>query len=1144
MTDPSKNDNEQNDVKQTLKESEQLYKALLRTSPDAITVSDLKGRIIDVSQRAIELAGAKSADELIGKNSFELLAPEDRERAMQNLLKTLNTGFIQDVEYYFLRLDGSKYLGEINASVIKDAEGKPKAFIGTVRDITKRKEAEKALKKSEELYRNLYKSALVGLWTIRFHDGVFIRANITTAKILGFDNVEDIINKVSSIDLFKPNIIQKFRSQLKERGKISGYEAPFTDINGKEKIISVSATIYKKLGIIEGAFIDITDLKRAQKALSESHNMLKLVMDNIPQHIFWKNRDSVYMGSNINFARVAGVENPENIVGKTDYDLAWKKEESDYFREIDRRVIESDTPEYGSIEPIREASGKQLWVDANRIPIHDSEGNVVGIIGMYEDITKKMETEQKLEESEEKFRTIAEQSLMGISIIQDDVIKYLNQAFEQMTGYDAAEVKNWGPGEFSKRIHPEDIKIVMEQVKKKQEGSKDVITHYQYRVFKKNDELVWIDNYSKTINYNGKPADLITAVDITERKKAEQELKDSEQQYHTTIDSLIDPLHVINKEYEIILVNEPFINWLDELGIKKNIMGKKVFEAFPFLSEIVQDEYQQVFESGEPLISVESTIVNNTEIITETRKFPINSEGIVSQVITIVRDITERKKVEQKLKDSEERYRHLFETTPLSIILINSKGLIIDCNTATEKLYGYSREELIGREYKILTLEHPKYRPEFLEKVMPFFKGKNPPPIDIELYNKSGNLIWVNMQTTTVKIGNEELKQIISHNISERKKAEQDLIESEEKYRSILENIKEGYFEVDLKGDFTFTNDSFCDLIGYSREDIIGMNFSELVEAKNAMKVYKHYNSIYKSETEEMNIEYEAIKKNGDKIYVDTGAYLRYDSEGNKIGFYGLGRDITKRKEAELLIEEEIKKLKELDAIRKDLISRVSHELKTPLIPVIGGAELLLEKYRDGLGKEPLEIIELIEKGGNRLSILVNKLLDVSRIDFKKIKLDKQKTDFGILIKNCVKDMQYFLSQRNIELKMKLPERFILEIDIMRFEQVITNLISNAIKNSPPNSKIDILLEKYENWAIFSVSDPGVGLTENEIKKLFTRFGKIERYEPGLEYLDIQGSGLGLYISKEIVDLHGGKIWADSDGRNKGATFTVRLPIK
>ncbi len=349
---------------------------------------------------------------------------------------------------------------------------------------------------------------------------------------------------------------------------------------------------------------------------------------------------------------------------------------------------------------------------------------------------------------------------------------------------------------------------------------------------------------------------------------------------------------------------------------------------------------------------------------------------------------------------------------------------------------------------------------------------------------------------------------------------------------------------MDLAGTFTSYNKAHSEILGYSMDALIGKNYADLIDKKNAQKVYTHYNSVYRSIAENNTLEYEAFKKNGEKIFIDTSAYLRYDSEGNIIGFYGLARDITERKKAAIIIEQENINLKALDRIRKDLISRVSHELKTPLIPICGGAELLLYAYKDQLGEETLDIIKLIEKGGNRLKELVEKLLDISRIEFNKLELYKKEINLSSLIKDCIHSLKYMVDARKIILNLNVPEALNIEVDDIRIEQVITNLLTNAIKNTPPEGIIEITLEVYQNLAILSVKDSGVGLTDEEMKNLFTRFGKIERYGEDMDYIDIQGSGLGLYISKQIVDLHGGKIWADSDGRHKGATFTVRLPFK
>jgi signal transduction histidine kinase len=185
----------------------------------------------------------------------------------------------------------------------------------------------------------------------------------------------------------------------------------------------------------------------------------------------------------------------------------------------------------------------------------------------------------------------------------------------------------------------------------------------------------------------------------------------------------------------------------------------------------------------------------------------------------------------------------------------------------------------------------------------------------------------------------------------------------------------------------------------------------------------------------------------------------------------------------------------------------------------------------------------MIEKGGKRLAKLVENLLDVTRIEYEKFELKKQMTNLSEIIKETVSVMKYLIKKREINLNLVVPEDLYLEIDSIRMEQVFTNLLSNAIKNSPPKGRVSLALEKYGNWAIISVSDTGVGFTEEEMKKIFTRFGKIERYGEGLEYIDMEGSGLGLYITKQIVDLHGGKIWVESTGRSRGCIFKVRLPI-
>ncbi|MBA7689509.1 Alkaline phosphatase synthesis sensor protein PhoR [subsurface metagenome] len=184
--------------------------------------------------------------------------------------------------------------------------------------------------------------------------------------------------------------------------------------------------------------------------------------------------------------------------------------------------------------------------------------------------------------------------------------------------------------------------------------------------------------------------------------------------------------------------------------------------------------------------------------------------------------------------------------------------------------------------------------------------------------------------------------------------------------------------------------------------------------------------------------------------------------------------------------------------------------------------------------------MEILYRGAIRLKELVDNLLDASILDADKFELKLNNENFVEIIKGSVNEMAHLASVREIGLNMDVPDALFFDVDKLRLRQAINNLISNAIKNTPIGGKVSIALIDKNNFVDIKVKDSGVGIIEKEKEKLFEKFGKIERYGMNLD-VDIEGSGLGLYISKEIVELHGGRILVESEGRHKGSTFTIRL---
>ncbi len=245
--------------------------------------------------------------------------------------------------------------------------------------------------------------------------------------------------------------------------------------------------------------------------------------------------------------------------------------------------------------------------------------------------------------------------------------------------------------------------------------------------------------------------------------------------------------------------------------------------------------------------------------------------------------------------------------------------------------------------------------------------------------------------------------------------------------------------------------------------------------------------------------------------------------------------DITTKKE----VEEE---LKEINKLKSEFLSRTSHELKTPLVSIKGYVDFLLNVQYEELDLQTISILQEIKQGCSRLESLIKDILETSKLESDRVELKKSMEDLSFLIRFCLKDLQGLIDIREHEIFLEIQDQMIIMFEKERIYEVIINLLSNAINYTPSKGSIKVKSNKQEGYYIISIEDNGIGVNEEEKSKLFKKFGKIERYGRGLDVIS-EGSGLGLYISKMIVELHGGKIWVESEGRNKGSTFYFSLPI-
>ncbi len=325
------------------------------------------------------------------------------------------------------------------------------------------------------------------------------------------------------------------------------------------------------------------------------------------------------------------------------------------------------------------------------------------------------------------------------------------------------------------------------------------------------------------------------------------------------------------------------------------------------------------------------------------------------------------------------------------------------------------------------------------------------------------------------------------------------------------------------------------------KNQIIGKKCYEIYENRNINCEDCPNLSLIKDKLIKSKIHAINNKNNNEIGWVEIFSFPLFDQDtANMIGIINYCKNITEKVKAEKMVIEENKKLQELDQFRKNLITRVSHELKTPLNSIQSATQHLLANYKNHINSRIIRFIDTIHKGGLRLNALVENILDTSILESGKFVIKRKKTNLSEVIQKCIDEIIILAIKRNLTLKSELSDSLFLNIDRFRIEQVIINILSNAIKNTPPEGEIQISTIENNNHVDLRIKDNGIGLTKEEIEMLFTPFGKIERYGKNLN-VDIDGTGIGLYLSKEIVELHEGQLFVESPGRNCGSTFTLRL---
>lgn len=504
-----------------------------------------------------------------------------------------------------------------------------------------------------------------------------------------------------------------------------------------------------------------------------------------------------------------------------------------------------------------------------------------------------------------------------------------------------------------------------------------------------------------------------------------------------------------------------------------------------------------------------------------------------------INDKIEKGKNDRDLRKQLENYQLITENINDLIALTNDSLKYEYINErVTSKLLGYSPEDLIGRS--VLEFIHPSDL-NYVRKEIKRQSEKGEGNGVARYHHKDGHWEWLEVRARGFKdVKNNSKVLFISRIVTDRVEYQKKLEKSEQKYRLITENANDLISMFDTQLNITYINKKpHKTILGYEKEDLIGKPMWKFIHPNDLGITYKKFENQWNMGKSQAKLRFK--KKDGSYIWLEVVS-VKCRTDDNLTFGINISRDISKRKRFEDLIKKENKNLKKLNKTRKNLINRVSHELRTPMSCITGSIELMEEFFQDKLDENDMEIISIAKRGSRRLKNLINNILQVSKIDASKLDLKKQEVRFKDMIDNCIAELKYLIENKKLQINTDIKADLKIFGDQLRIEEVILNLLSNAIKNTPERGTITISLQKQNEQAFFSVKDSGIGIKKEQMEYLFKKFGKIKR-EQFRDDINTKGSGLGLYISKEIIKKHNGDIWAESEGKNKGTTFYFTIPL-
>jgi PAS domain S-box-containing protein len=975
-------------------------------------------------------------------------------------------------------------------------------------------------------------------------DGIITSWNVGAERIYGYTAEEAIGRTVAMLvppdrEDELPDILEKLT-----RGEgINHYDTLRVTKDGR--LVNVSLTIsplHDASGAITGASSigrEVTKEKEAEAALRESARAYKLLMEQASDAILVSYPDQPLIEVNQRASDMLGYTRDE-LLQLSGGGSALPEDVTELPLRLDE-IHEGDI--LSAERSMRRKDGTVIITEISTRRLDDGR-----IVTIARDITDRKRAEEALRESEARLRS-------AIDIAQLTFYEW-NPQTDALT-WDVGLKRIWDlPPDtsidneiFLTGVHPDDRESVQAAITRSSDPSGDGLYTSEYRVIGQQDKQErWIAARGKTLFEDNIAVHHVGVVqDITERKRAEEALATSEANLRALFAAMRDVVLVLDAQGRYLQIAPTNPDLLYKPAAE--LLGRTIHEVLPAAhADNILHLIRQALETQEPVHIEYSLPIGESEIWFDGTVSPMGED----KVFWIARDITKRKRADENLRESEERFRLMFANSPLPMWVYDVESLqFLEVNEAAMVRYGYSRDEFLSmRITNLQPAEEIARLMEDLEQARLALKSSG----EWRHQKKDGEIIDVQITSHTFQFGerSKDAILVVAEDITERKRAEEALRASEEKFRAIFENTLDAEFITDDKGRFVDVNHAASELIGLPAEELVGHSYAEFQNWKSATELGRLHDQV--AERGEASGDLQFVGVNGETRDVE------YSSKANFIPGYHLSvaHDLTerRRKEEARMARDAAERA---NRAKSEFLSRMSHELRTPLNAILGFGQLL---QMDTTTPDQEESVEYIIKAGRHLLKLVDEVLDIARIEEGKLAISIEPVLIRDVLQESLDLVQTLAAHRNIELNANLTwlDNCYVMADRQMLQQVLLNLLANAIKYNREGGVVNISCSELSSELHYEadgvrggqdpaapespqlparvrivVSDTGHGLPPDKMARLFTPFERL-----GAEHGDVEGTGLGLALSKHLVKAMGGSIGVESE-QGIGSTFWIEL---